>query len=63
MDFVGGWSMSSRVCDFFFMVEDHFNKLDVFIPCKKVIKGHAAVKFLFVDVWIHFGLISSTMSD
>ena len=45
------------------MVEDRFNKLGVFIPCKKVIKGHEAVKLLFVDVWIHFGLISSTMFD
>ena len=55
--------MSSRGRDFLFMVEDWFNKLGVFIPCKKVIKGHEAVKLLFVDVWIHFGLISSTMSD
>ena len=63
MDFVGGWSVSSRGRDFLFMVEDRFNKLGVFIPCKKVIKGHEAVKLFFAYVWIHFGLISSTMSD
>ena len=63
MDFVGGWSMPSRGCDFLFMVEDRFNKLGVLIPCKNVIKGHEVVKLFFVDVWIHFGLISSTMFD
>ena len=55
--------MSSRGRDFLFMVEDRFNKLGVFIACKKVIKGHEVVKLFFAYVWIHFGLISSTMSD
>ena len=41
--------MSSRGRDFLFMVEDRFNKLGAFIPCKKVIKGHEAVKLFFAD--------------
>ena len=63
MDFVGGWLMSSRGHDFLLMVEDRFNKLGAFIPCKKVIKGHEEVKLFFADLWIRFGLINSTMSD
>ena len=63
MDFVGGLPMTKRDHEYLFVVVDIFNKMCVFIPCKKTIIGQDAANLFFSHVWVHCGLPNSIISD
>jgi hypothetical protein len=63
MDLVGGFPMSRKGHDYLFVVVDRFNKMCILMPCKKrVIVGHTT-KMFFANVWVHFRLPTSIISD
>jgi len=63
MDFVGGLLATRRGHDYLFMVVDRFNKMCVLMSCKNTISGEEATKLFFGQVWVHFGLQRSIISD
>jgi hypothetical protein len=63
MDFVGGFP-SSRTChDYLYVVVDKSSKMCSFIPCKKKVTTEHATQLFFINVWVHFGLPTSIVSD
>jgi hypothetical protein len=46
-----------------FVVVDRFNKMCILMPCKKTIKGQEATNMFFEQVWVHFGIPRSIISD
>jgi hypothetical protein len=56
MDFVGGLPTTRKGRDYLFVVVDKFNKMCIFMPCKKTIKGQETTNMFFEQVWIHFGI-------
>jgi len=63
MDFVGGLLTTRKGHDYLFMVVDRFNKMCVLMPCKKTISGKEATNLFFGQVWVHFGIPRSIISD
>jgi hypothetical protein len=63
MDFVGGFSMSRKGHDYFYVVVDRFNKTFVLIPCKKQVTFEQTTQMFFENVWVHFRLPTSIVSD
>jgi len=63
MDFLGGLPKAKSGNDYLFVVVDRFSKMVILIPCKKTITGAGAAKLFFENVWKHFGLPSSIISD
>lgn len=61
MNFVGGLPTTKNEHDYIFMVVDKFNKMCVWMPCKKTITGQEA-NLLFGQVWMHFGIPRSIIS-
>jgi len=55
--------MNCRGHEYLFVVVYCFSKMCVHIPCKKTISGQEATKLFFIDVWVHFGLPNSIISD
>jgi hypothetical protein len=47
----------------YFVVVDRFNKMCILMPCKKTIKGQEATNMFFEQVWVHFGIPRSIISD
>jgi hypothetical protein len=44
MDFVGGFSMSLKGCEYLFVMVDYFNKMCVLILCEKMISRREVSK-------------------
>ena len=63
MDFVGGLPTTRKGHDYLFMVVDRFSKMCVLMPCKKTINGQEAANLFFGQVWVHFGIPRSIISD
>ena len=63
MDFLGGLPMTKTKHDYLFVVVDRFSKMVVLIPCSKTVTGAGAAKLFFENVWKHFGLPTSIISD
>ena len=63
MDFVGGLPMSRKGHDYLYVVVDSFNKMCVLIPCKKQVTAEKTTQTFFENVWVHFGLPTSIVSD
>jgi hypothetical protein len=63
MDFVGGFPMSRKGHDYLYVVVDRFNKMCVLIPCKKKVTVEQTTQMFFENVWVHFGLLTSIVSD
>jgi len=63
MDFVGGLPLSKRGHDYLPLVVDRFRKMCILKPCKKKITTEKTAKLFFQNVWVHFGLPTSIVSD
>jgi hypothetical protein len=61
MDYVCSFSRTKKGHDF--VVVDKFNKMCILIPCKKTTKGKYVVNMFFENVWMHFGIPRSIISD
>jgi hypothetical protein len=63
MDFVGGLPTTRKGHDYLFVVVDKFSKMCILMPRKKTIKGQPAANLFFEQVWVHFGIPRSIISD
>jgi hypothetical protein len=63
VDFVGGFPTTSKGHDYKFVVVDRFKNICIHMLCKKTIKGHEAVGMFFEQVWVHFGIPKSIISN
>ena len=63
MDFVGGLPMSRKQHDYIFVVVDRFSIMCILMPCKKTNTAEHTVELYFQNVWVHFGLPTSIVSD
>jgi hypothetical protein len=63
MDFLGGLPTTRKGHDYLFVVVDNFNKMCIFMPCKKTIKGQEATSMFFGQVLVHFGIPRSIISN
>ena len=63
MDFVGGLPMSRKGHDYLYVVVDRFSKMCILMPCKKQITAKMTAHLFFQNVWVHFGLPTSIISD
>jgi hypothetical protein len=63
MDFVGGLPMTKGGHDYLYVVVDRFNMMCILMPCKKNIIAHQTTNLSFHNVWVHFGLPTSIISD
>jgi hypothetical protein len=63
MDFVGGLPMSKRNHDYLYVVVDRFRKMCILMPCKKQVTAEKTTQMFFQNVWVHFGLPKSIISD
>jgi hypothetical protein len=63
VDFVGGLPMSRKGHDYLYVVVDRFSKMCILMPCKKQITAEMTVHLFFQNVWVHFGLPTSIISD
>ena len=55
--------MSRKEHDYIFVVVDRFCKMCILMPCKKTITTEHTAKIYFQNVWVHFGLPTSIVSD
>ena len=63
MYFVGGLLMSRKGHDYLYVVVDRFRKMCLLMPCKKKITAEQTANIFFQNVWVHFGLPTSIVSD
>ena len=63
MDFVGGLPMSRKGHDYLYVVVDCFSKMCILMPCIKQVTAEKMAQLLFQNVWVHFGLPKSIISD
>jgi hypothetical protein len=63
--FYGKFSMPTtrKGHDYLFVVVDKFSKMCILMPCKKTIKGQEAANMFFEQVWVHFGIPRSIISN
>jgi hypothetical protein len=63
MDFVGGLPMLRRGHDYLYVVVDRFSKMCILMPCTKQVTAEQTTQLFFQNVWVHFGLPKSIISD
>ena len=63
MDFVGGLPLSRKGHDYLYVVIDRFSQMCILTPCKKKITAEQTAQLLFQNIWMHFGLPTSIVSD
>lgn len=63
IDFVGGLPTIKKGHDYLLWLVDKFNKMCIFITCKKSIKEKEAAKLFFKHVRVYFGITRSIISD
>jgi hypothetical protein len=63
MGFVGGLPMSRRNHDYLYVVVDQFRKMCILMPCMKQVTAKQMAQMFFQNVWVHFGLPKSIISD
>ena len=63
MDFVGGLPMSRKGHDYLYVVVDRFSKMCILMPCNKQITAEQTAHLFFQNIWVHFGLPMSIVSD
>jgi hypothetical protein len=63
MDFVGGLPMSRKGHDYLYVVVDRFSKMCILMPCTKQVTTEQTTQLFFQNVWVHFGLPKSIISD
>jgi len=63
MDYMLALPSTKHGNDYEFMVVDKFSKMAILVACKKSITAEATAKFFFKQVWVHFGIPQSFISD
>ena len=63
MDFVGGLPKSRKGHDYLYVVVDRFSNMCILTPCNKQVTAEQIAKLFFQNVWVHFGLPTSIVSD
>jgi hypothetical protein len=63
MDFVGGLPMSRKNHDYLYVVVDRFSKMCILMSCMKQVTVDKMTQLFFQNVWVHFGLPKSIISD
>jgi hypothetical protein len=54
----------SRTChDYLYVMVDRFSKMCILMPCKKQVTTKQTTQLFFANVWVHFGLPTSIVSD
>jgi hypothetical protein len=63
MDFVRGLPTTSKGHDYLFVVVDRLKNMCILMYFKNTIKGQEATNMFFEQVWVHFGVPRSIISD
>jgi hypothetical protein len=63
MDYMSGLLSTKRGNDYVFVVVDHFSKMEIMATCKKKITAEATAKLFFEQVWVHFGIPKTIISN
>ena len=63
MDIVGRLPMSKKWHDYLYVVVDRFRKMCILMPCNKQITAEETAHLFFQNIWVHFGLPLSIISD
>jgi hypothetical protein len=63
MDYISGLLSTKRGNDCLFVVVDRFSKMVILVSCKKSITVEATSKLFFEQVWVHFGIPQTIISD
>jgi hypothetical protein len=63
MDFVGGLPTTRKGHDYLFVIVDRFNKMCILVPYKNTINGQESKNKFFEQVWVHFVIPRSIISD
>jgi IS30 family transposase len=63
MDYMSGLPSTKRGNDCVFVVVDRFSKMVILVAWKKSITAEATAKLFFEQVWVHFGIPQTIVSD
>jgi hypothetical protein len=63
IDFVGGLSMSRTSHDYLYVMVDRFSNMCILMPCKKQVTAEQKIHLFFANVWVHFELPTSIVSN
>jgi hypothetical protein len=63
MDFVSGFLTTRKGHDYMFVVVEKFNKMCILMPYTNTIKEQEEKTMFFEQVWVHFGIPRSIISD
>ena len=63
MDFVGGLPTTRKGHDYLFVVVDKFIEMYILMPCRKTIKGQEETNIFFEQIWVHFEIPRSIISN
>jgi hypothetical protein len=58
-----GLSSTNKGNDYVFVVVDHLYKMAIMVSCKMRITVETTAKNFFEQVWVHFGIPQTTVSD
>jgi hypothetical protein len=63
MEYMLGLLSTKRGNECVFVVVDHFSNMAIMVACKKKITREATANLFFEHIWVHFGIIQTTISD
>ena len=63
MDFVGGLPLLRKGHNYLYVVVDRFKKMCTLTTCKNKITTEQTTHLFFQNIWVHFGLPTSIVSD
>jgi hypothetical protein len=63
MDYMSGLSSTRWGNECLFVVVDCFSKMSILATCKKIIMTEDTAKIFFEQVWVHFGIPQTIISD
>jgi hypothetical protein len=63
MDYMSCLLSTKQGNDCVFVVVDRFSKMAILVACKKNIIVEATAKLFFEQVWVHFGIPQTIVSD
>lgn len=55
--------MSKIGHDYLYVIVDRFSKMCILMPCKKQVTVEQTTQWFFDNVWVHFRLLTSIVSD
>ena len=60
---IGGLPITRNGHDYLFVVVNRFNEMCILMHCKNTINGQEVTNKFFEQVWVHFGIPRSIISD